>query len=723
MATKKTTPIKKSSSTFTGSNSTGVIDVINVYGKSNTIKARNGNDKITVYEGTGHKIYGDAGVDTIVVKKGSSHRIYGGTGNDKITVSGGSKNLIYGESGADTFTIASTVGTGNKVYGGTGVDTFTIKGGSSNYYYGGDSGDKFSISGGKNNILSGQAGNDTFTIASTVGTGNKVYGGAGVDTFTIKGGSSNNYYGGDGGDKFTLSGGIQYVDGGAGVDKITVSGGNKHTLRGGKGSDTYTVSSAISKATRLTVNQADKASGDRDTLVLKKANNANIKYSYNSSKNTLTMTHSTGGIISVTNWTKNPLNQVQFQNGEKLHIIAGNSSTTLSGTSGNDYMIANSSNKTINAGAGNDTIRISGGSGQKIDTGTGTDKVYVSSGSVKSIVNAGGTDYIEIGKSAGNGIIVQSGQGDGKLVAKETVKILGGSKHDIRLYGGNDKVTVAGGSNHVIYTDGPTGSGDTGDNDVIVIQSGGQAKSIVAGNGNDVIAIANGAGNGSTIYTGLENPNNVNTGTGVNTVNILGGRDHIIYLGGTENKVLIEAQNITLNKYAGTADDIRVRWSEQGTDTLRINCPSVSSSKESTLRIEGAYSWDFEFYKQSVDIKNANGEVSETVDALVMKFVGQYNRDTRTISGNYQWNGDNEGNTRLPVYVNGNGLIQYNWCAGNQQISYNPTPVATGGSIEITRWFVPSLRVFDSITFDDKEVGYADIITASGKANHSLYNG
>ena len=665
MATTKSKKVKGSNKEYLGSNSTSVIDVIKVYGNSNTVNARNGNDKIAVYKGKKHTIYGGAGTDTITIEKtiGTGNNIYGDAGKDKINIKGGNSNYIYGGSGKDTITL--TTGKKNRIYGQTGADTIKIYGGSGNYIYGGSSGDKITVSG---------------------GTGQQVFGETGDDT-------------------------------------ITVSGGNKHALRGGKGSDRYVVSAAISKATRLTLNQVDVVSGDIDTLHLKKANRGDVEFDYNSSSNVLTATHKTGGAIAVKNWSKNPLEYVVFSDKSTYYVLAGDNNKTLTGTGGDDYILAGSANKTVKAGGGSDKIRIIGGSGQTVNTGTGNDSVYVEKGSVKSIVNAGGTDYIEIGKNAGNEIKVQSGTGDGKLVAKETVKVLGGNKHYIELYDGNDKVIVAGGSGHVVYTDGPTGSGDAGDNDVIVIQSGGQAKSIVAGNGNDVIAIANGADDGSTIYTGVKDPNNVNTGTGINTVNILGGKDHIIYLGGTENKVLIEAQNVTLNKYAGTSDDIRVRWSEQGTGTLRINCPSVNSSTKSTLRLEGVESYQVEFYKQSVDIYNENGYKSETVDALVLKFVGQYNRDTRTISGNYQWNGDNEGNTRLPVYVNGNGLIQYNWCAGNQQISYNPTPVATGGSIEITRWFVPSLRVFDSITFDDKSVGYADIITASGKTNHSLYNG
>lgn len=682
MATKKTRTVSGTKVPYTGSNSTSVIDVIKVYGKSNTIKARNGNDQITVYAGTGHKIYGDAGADTIVVKKGSSHKIYGGTGNDKITLSGGSKNLIYG-----------------------------------------------------------QAGNDTFTVTSTVGTGNKVYGSAGTDTFTIKGGSGNYYYGGDGGDKFTLSGGTQYVDGGTGADKITVSGGNKHTLRGGKGSDTYTVSSAISKATRLTVNQADKVSGDLDTLVLNKANNANMKYSFNSSKNILTMTHSTGGVISVTNWTKNPLNRVQFSNGEKLHIIAGNNSTTLSGTSGNDYMITNSSNKTINAGAGNDTIRISGGTGQMINTGTGNDKVYVASGSVNTIVNSGGTDYIEIGKSAGNGIKVES-VGSGtvgyKLAARETVKVLGGNSHDIKLYGGNDKIIIAGGENHTVYGDGP-GTVTDGD-DTIVIQSGGKAKKIVAGNGNDVIAIANGAGNGSTIYTGREDFNGTNSGIGHNKVNVLGGSDHKIYLGGETNQVMIEAQDVILNKYAGTVDNIVVRWSEEGVGTLLITCPSgACTGDKSELHIEGLNRFDFNFEIKDLTVSTGDANDGWAQQSLVMTFTGMYFRNDGNYSGDGRYvvndpgNSSNSGidsnprysNQNCPVYVNMDGLVQYNWCAGNDRFSYTASSVSASDMdpqvIEIARW--GSYKGFSGITFNDGFVSFDDINTVANGSHMFLGNG
>ncbi len=527
MTTQKTTNVKKSSKTVYGSDSTGVIDVMKIYGNSNTIYARKGNDQITLYSGKNHKLYGGAGKDTITVTKnaGTGNRIYGQDGNEIINVNGGSNNKIYGGKGADTIKIAATAGTGNCIYGENGNDTINVNGGRCNYIYGGN-------------------GADTITISKNAGNGN-----------------------------------------------------------------------------------------------------------------------------------------------------------------------------TVNGNAGTDTIKVYGGSGHIVNGGIGNDKIYIYGGSVKSVDNAGGSDYIQIGKNAGNGIKVESGAVSGyKLAAAETVKVLGGNSHNIRLYGGNDKIIVAGGKNHVAYTDGSTGKGDAAGNDIIVIQNGGQVKKIVAGSGDDVIAIANGAGNGSLIYTGMEDPNGKNSGTGSNTVNLLGGSGHTVYLGGTKNQVLVEAQNVTLNKYAGTVDDITVRWSEEGTGTLRINCPNEGAGgQKSMLRLEGVNSLDFRYeISNSLQVKTGNSYDGYALQSLVMKFTGMYFRDTDGYNGDGVYRLDDTGNTRVPVYVNNNGALRYNWCAGNQQIAYTNTPVAasdmeTGAVLEIARWGI--FKPFSGIQFDDRFVSF-DVITS-----------
>ena len=96
MATTKSKKVKGSNKEYLGSNSTSVIDVIKVYGNSNTVNARNGNDKIAVYKGKKHTIYGGAGTDTITIEKtiGTGNNIYGDAGKDKINIKGGNSNYI-----------------------------------------------------------------------------------------------------------------------------------------------------------------------------------------------------------------------------------------------------------------------------------------------------------------------------------------------------------------------------------------------------------------------------------------------------------------------------------------------------------------------------------------------------------------------------------------------------------------------------------------------------
>ena len=520
-----------------------------------------------------------------------------------------------------------------------------------------DGNDQITVYKGKDHKLYGDAGNDTITVTKNAATGIKVYGGAGNDTIKIKGGSG------------------VYAYGNAGNDKFTVSGGNGHVLTGGTGSDTYTFSAAIAKETRLTIYQTGAASSDKDVLQLSKANRNDISFSYNSKKKILTATHKTGGKIYVKNWTTHPLTEVQFANNASVHVIAGNNSTTLKGTSGADYILAGSSNKTVNAGKGADTVRITTGSGYEINSGTGNDKVYIDGGSAKRIVNSGGTDYIEIGKKAGNGIKVESvGTSEGyKLVANETVEVLGGSNHDIRLYGGNDKVIVAGGSGHTVYTDGPTGSGDGSGDDVIVVQHGGRAKTIVAGEGNDLIAVTKDAGQ-ATIYTGIDKYSVTSKGT--NTVNLLGGSGHNVYLNGGDNTVTVAAKDVTLNQSKNTIDKITVELTHDGIGTLRINSAENQYGKTDTLIIRGASYEDFTFTKVSNMTAN-NGMDNSQGMGLVMTFNGTY-YDNQNLQRYYIGDGT-EGNVL--------GQITYNWNATNgSRYVYNDTGVAIDATIEIFRW-------------------------------------
>ena len=104
-----------------------------------------------------------------------------------------------------------------------------------------------------------------------------------------------------------------------------------------------------------------------------------------------------------------------------------------------------------------------------------------------------------------------------------------------------------------------------------------------------------------------------------------------------------------------------------------------------------------------------------------MTFDGNYTRKVSNVTRGYQ--SDDAGYTCLPVYVNTNGSVQYNWCAGNQAassytartVAYSDMPAAR---IEITHW--DSLHLFDGITFDDGTYGFSDICSAATRDNHKI---
>ena len=145
MSTKKTT---KTNGKLVGTDSA---DVLEIRHASNTVLAQGGADKITVYEGGGHKIYGRYGGDTVTITAGAGNGItvYGDLpddipksagsaidSRDTVMVSGGSSHKIHGGAASDTITLRTTVGNGNYVYGGSGADDIKVYGGTQHKIYG-----------------------------------------------------------------------------------------------------------------------------------------------------------------------------------------------------------------------------------------------------------------------------------------------------------------------------------------------------------------------------------------------------------------------------------------------------------------------------------------------------------------------------------------------------------------------------------------------------------
>ena len=198
-------------------------------------------------------------------------------------------------------------------------------------------------------------------IITITGSSNKVYTKGGNDTIKITKGNSN------------------LADGGAGNDTITVSGGNKHTLRGGYGSDRYIINSAITKSTRLTINQSDYKKKDADTLKLAKVGKNDVTYEL--LKGNLTIKDKNGGAITVSGWSKNKLSKIIFKNGTV-------SAATISKNAYTPLTLSNSKGKTKVYSGGKDVRQ-----NFRINFSKNTDIVINSAGSAAdqiSFTNAGG---------------------------------------------------------------------------------------------------------------------------------------------------------------------------------------------------------------------------------------------------------------------------------------------------------------------------------------------
>ena len=103
------------------------------------------------------------------------------------------------------------------------------------------------------------------------------------------------------------------ITGNANNNVIYAGGRYSDALTGGTGSDTYVVTQKLASDAVLTINQGDNGVGDTDILQFQKINKEDVRYSLQD--NVLTIMHSSGGTISVTDWYTNPLTSVIFADG------------------------------------------------------------------------------------------------------------------------------------------------------------------------------------------------------------------------------------------------------------------------------------------------------------------------------------------------------------------------------------------------------------------------
>ncbi len=373
MATTKNKTLKTTGKTYNGSNSTSVIDNIKVYGKNNTVKALNGNDKITVYKGGSHKIFGGNGKDTINLTKdvGEKIKVNGGSGVDNITVNGGgsyANHVIHGDDGNDVITISK--------------DSSIMR---STFY--------------------GDKGDDTFKI--NAGIQNKFYGGAGADTFRINGGGATAIY--TGGSKGTSKYDRVYigkdytssveVNGGAQKDYVEILGGNRHVIKTVGGNDVIQIGSAKTRisyagytiepgagndkvtATNLSTIRVNDAAGN-DTISISKATSATI----NTGAGTNTINISNTDYANIYSSGEKATNKITLSGGNNYHVRGVDPSKT---GSTNVINIKSGESHQVEGNAGKDNITVNGGSDHIIYVGNANDfgdTVTVNGGTNISVV-------------------------------------------------------------------------------------------------------------------------------------------------------------------------------------------------------------------------------------------------------------------------------------------------------------------------------------------------
>ena len=378
MAKYKTKTLKVNGKTYNGSNSTTIIDKVSVYGKKNTVKALKGNDIITIYKGSAHKIYGGDGKDTISIGKNAGEKIYvdGGKGNDKIIITGGgswSNHKIHGGAGNDTIIVSK----GNSVmrsyiYGEAGDDTITVNGGAQHKIYGGTGADTI--------ILVGSGGDTVYTGGSSGKNYDRVYIGTAYDSSaTVTGSKQKDYIAVNGGygHKISTGAGNDVIK--IGSDKIVVKG-SRSVIKTGTGNDSVT---AINATGGFTVETGE----GNDVITVNKSKSAVIRPG--TGTNTIKISNTTSAHIYSSGETA--LNKITISGGKWNHVDTNNYSKT--GTK-NQVTINSGTNHTVHGTPGKDVTTVNGGSGHVIYVGCGNnvgDTVTVNGGKNITLNLAGNT--------------------------------------------------------------------------------------------------------------------------------------------------------------------------------------------------------------------------------------------------------------------------------------------------------------------------------------------
>lgn len=251
--------------------------------------------------------------------------------------------------------------------------------------------------------------------------------------------------------------------------------------------------------------------------------------------------------------------------------FAGND--TIDGGAGDDHIYGGAGNDTITGGAGNDTIfgdvstpeaseEVAAGN-DKITDQEGDNTVFAGNGN-NSVTLGGGNDYVVVGDGTDK---IALGEGG----ASATLPLIGDAEFSERLFhnvafagDGKKSVSAGAGDDYIAAGDGNNSlSAGNGNN---VIRTGDGNKKITAGSGDDVVIAGNGnnnitagdganrveAGNGNNKITSGAGDDDIQAGSGNDTITA-GNGNNSIDAGAGNNKITVGEGNDTVE--AGSGND------------------------------------------------------------------------------------------------------------------------------------------------------------------------
>ena len=553
-------------------------DVINAYGSYHYLNGGSGDDIIHIYSAEGsddpsahNGVAGSRGNDEIYIHAGDYHRAFGNWDDDKLYLYAGSHNVLGGGDGKDEIHIiddGTHQSTDNAAYGGNDDDKLYIENGGRNHYLFGDNGNDYLSVDGDNNRLYGDEGNDKLEIVS--GDDNRLYGDEGNDT-------------------------------------LEVAGGNENYLSGGTGNDEYVISAAFTADTKLTINQnnnqyydeEDEFNKEADILQLTNVNKSDVNYSL--ADGTLTITHSSGGTVTVEGWETNPFAEVKFANNESItgdeineniwaeyHRVEINSSGAYQGTEAKDYFTFNGLGweATISALNGDDTLDIS------------NYNVY-STFWKDSAMNISLSDWegealssVTLNDSNIN-VKLRTENGTKRLIAGTGDTVSGTDDNDLIVVTHDRQEVYANGGSDNVVIGGKSYSYWTGDEDIDVEvpvfsgtiihfseDSDGGSVTIYGGSGHTV------NGNGTDLDVSIDSSDS-NTINGSGRVSIYNGSGNTVNSDG--NPLKVYADGASDNTVNGSEEDDNIYFDSRGTgnkiyghdgnDTLKVDVYSWSAKE------------------------------------------------------------------------------------------------------------------------------------------------